>query len=257
MTVVTKESPLRVLVVDDDIDTIESTALLFKMQGHEARTARGGTDAIKQAEVFCPQLILLDIAMPKMNGYHVVRELRAIQCVEESTIVAVTGYAQPLDRRRCAEAGFDLHLAKPVDSVVLDHLALLCRNSSRLKQESDRLMSNYSHSLGSLIGVAIQMANTFLDVAVNTKNTEVKKRCLAKAQKMHRKMTELVESNVPERLDLIAALDELQWRYNRAASLTRVVMLASFIMVLCPRLDKSSSRHTSLSLQRRRISENP
>ena len=76
-------------------------------------------------------------------------------------------------------------------------------------------MSNYHNSMGNLTGVAIQMANAFLDVSTTTTSTEVKERCLAKAQTTHRKMTELVESNAPERLDLIAALDELQWRYNR------------------------------------------
>ena len=109
MTVAAAESRLRVLVVDDDADTIESTALLFQMQGHEAKTARDGAAAIEQTKAFCPHLILLDIAMPKMDGFQILRALRGIECAAESTIVAVTGYANRADRRRCAEAGFDLH----------------------------------------------------------------------------------------------------------------------------------------------------
>ena len=66
-----------------------------------------------------------------------------------------------------------------------------------------------------LVGAAIQMANTFLDVSINTTSIEVKERCLAKAEKTHRRMTELVQSSAPERVDLIAALDELQWRHKR------------------------------------------
>ena len=115
MTLANAEAPMRVLVVDDDIDTTESTALLFQMQGHETKTARNGVAATEQTKVFCPDLILLDIAMPKMDGFQVLRELRDIPCAAESTIVAVTGYANVAERRQCAEAGFDLHFPKPLD----------------------------------------------------------------------------------------------------------------------------------------------
>ncbi len=106
MTVAVAETPLRVLVVDDDRDTIESAAQLFRMKGHDARTARSGAEAIERTKLFCPHLILLDLAMPQMDGFQVLRELRDIQCVADSSVVAVTGYdAYPVDRRRCAEAG--------------------------------------------------------------------------------------------------------------------------------------------------------
>jgi len=215
MAVAAAESRLRVLVVDDDADTIESTALLFQMQGHEAKTARDGPAAIEQTKAFCPHLILLDIAMPKMDGFQVLRELRGIECVAESTIVAVTGYANPADRRRCAEAGFDLHFPKPLDFGVLEQLVWLAHQSSRLREASSQLAAGQTDTLMDLIGAAIQMANTFLDVSINTTSIEVKERCLAKAEKTHRKMTKLVQSSAPERVDLIAALDELQWRHKR------------------------------------------
>src|SRR6476469_9591925 len=92
---------LRVLVVDDDVDTVESASLLFRMHGHEAKTACSGLEAIECAKAFKPHLILLDVGMPKMNGYAVARELRRTASASRSLIVAVTGYVFPADKRRC------------------------------------------------------------------------------------------------------------------------------------------------------------
>jgi len=202
MTVSAARSDLRVLVVDDDIDTVESTALLFRMQGHETTTACNGTDAIEQVKVLCPQLILLDIAMPIMDGYQVARELRNISCANDSTIVALTGYARPADRRRCAEAGFDLHLPKPLDFEVLEQLTHLLKQSRRLREESAQLTLKQADSLVTLIKSSIQMAETFLDVSTNTSKLEVRQRCLAKAEKTYQKMSELVQSKAAGRTDL-------------------------------------------------------
>src|SRR5215212_8890546 len=101
MTLAVADAPLRVLVVDDDLDAIASTALLFRMKGHETRTARSGPEAIERTKLFCPHLILLDLVMPEMDGFQVLRELQYIDCVAASAIVAVTGYGQPIERRRC------------------------------------------------------------------------------------------------------------------------------------------------------------
>jgi len=209
------EPPLRVLVVDDDLDTIESMAFLFRMKGHETRTARSGAEAIERTQVFCPHLILLDLAMPEMDGFQVLKELRHIPCVQNSAVVAVTGHAHPLDRRRCAEAGFDLHLTKPVDFSVLEELLWLSQESSRLRVQSGYLALRHTHALVTFVDTAIQMANTFLDVSATTNNLDTKRRCLEKAEKTHRKMAELVQGKVPERTELIAALDELKLRYHR------------------------------------------
>jgi CheY-like chemotaxis protein len=215
MTSATAEARMRVLVVDDDADTIESTALLFQMQGHETKTARNGVAAIEQTKAFCPHLILLDIAMPKMDGFQVLRELRGIHCVAESTIVAVTGYANVADRRQCAEAGFDLHFPKPLDFGILEQLVWLLQQSSRLRETSSELAAVQSDTLTDLIRTTIQMANTFLDVSINTTSIEVRERCIGKAEKTHRKMTEFVARSAPQDTELMAALDELQWRYKR------------------------------------------
>jgi len=205
---------LRVLVVDDHVDTTESIELLFSTQGHETRTAHDGAEAIQLAQAFCPHLILLDIAMPGMDGYEVARKLRASQGLEASTIVAVTGYAHPIDRRRSAEADFGLHLSKPVDPDVLEQLPLLLQASSLLIEKCTQLTPTQTQSLPSLVGSAIQMANAFLDAAANTKEPAVKERCISKAEKTHQTLIRLVQRYAAERRDLIAALDELRWRYK-------------------------------------------
>jgi CheY-like chemotaxis protein len=215
MTIAATASSVRVLVVDDDIDTIDSTALLFQMKGYDARTARAGAEAIERTRTFCPHLILLDLAMPEMDGFQVLRELRDIQCVAESAIVAVTGFAYAVDRRRCAEAGFDLYLTKPVDFSVLEQLLWLSQESSRLRVQSSEMALRQTDAIVTFVGTALQMANTFLDVSASTTNMETKRRCLGKAQKTHRKMMELVQAKAAERTDLIVALDELKWRYQR------------------------------------------
>ena len=151
-----------------------------------------------------------------MDGFQVLRELRDIQCVADSSVVAVTGYdAYPVDRRRCAEAGFDLHLTKPVDFSVLEELLWLSQESSRLRAQSGHLALRQIHALVTFVDTAIQMANAFLDVSATTTNEDTKRRCLEKAEKTHRKMAELVQSKAAQRNELIAALDELKCRYQR------------------------------------------
>jgi CheY-like chemotaxis protein len=196
----------RVLIVDDDLDTVESTAYLFRLQGYAAKTARNGAEAIEHAKAFWPHLILLDIAMPKMDGYQVGRELRHIACAEQSVIVAVTGSLA--DKRSCAEAGFDLHLTKPVDFGVLEQLVWLSPESGHL----DSCQLAQASTLPLLIGSAIEMANALLDAGVNTKDEWMKARSITKLQKQHDRMVELVNGMAHEHRDLVAALEELKRR---------------------------------------------
>jgi len=116
------EANVRLLVVDDDVDTVETTALLFQLEGYETRTAEDGAEAIELAKAFHPDVVLLDLGVPEMNGYEVARELRRIDTTKNSLIVAVTGFAQPIDELRSVEADFDLHLVKPVDFAVIERL---------------------------------------------------------------------------------------------------------------------------------------
>jgi CheY-like chemotaxis protein/two-component sensor histidine kinase len=112
----------RVLVVDDNRDAADSLALLLKMLGHEVRTAYEGPAALEAARAWRPEVLLLDLGLPGLDGYEVARRLRAELPPEELLIVALTGYGHEEDRRRSREAGCDLHLVKPAGPNVLHDL---------------------------------------------------------------------------------------------------------------------------------------
>jgi PAS domain S-box-containing protein len=104
----------RILVVDDNVDNAESLSMLLSMNGHETRVAFDGLVALELAAQFRPQVVLLDIGLPKMNGLDVCRHIRKEPWGGEIKIIAVTGWGQDIDRQRSADAGFDHHLVKPV-----------------------------------------------------------------------------------------------------------------------------------------------
>lgn len=105
----------RVLIVDDNADGADSLAILLQMWGCAVRVAREGHGAIEDARRFQPDIILLDIGLPGMDGYEVARQLRLLPKVGGARVIAVTGYGSELDRARSQAAGFDFHLTKPVD----------------------------------------------------------------------------------------------------------------------------------------------
>ena len=109
----------RVLVVDDHPDVRESLAMLLELQGHEVVTARDGLEAVEAAEQLRPDLVLLDLGMPKLDGYGACRRLREQAWGKDLKIVALTGWGQDGDRRQTKEAGFDHHLVKPVAPAAL------------------------------------------------------------------------------------------------------------------------------------------
>jgi DNA-binding response OmpR family regulator len=105
---------MRVLVVDDNRDAADSLRMLLESAGHEARAVYDGVNALALAESFRPEVILLDLGMPSMDGYQVVRELRKRADVPRPTIAALTGWGQDSDQKKTREAGFDRHFTKPV-----------------------------------------------------------------------------------------------------------------------------------------------
>jgi PAS domain S-box-containing protein len=112
----------RVLIVDDNADAADTLASLVRTLGGEARTAADGPSGIECASEFTPDVILLDIGMPGMDGYEACRRIRQERFGRRAFIVAITGWGQDGDKRRAAEAGFDAHLTKPADPVVLERL---------------------------------------------------------------------------------------------------------------------------------------
>ncbi len=112
----------RVLVVDDNADAATSLSLMLESMGHETRTAQDGRDALAVAAGFRPELVLMDIGMPILNGYDACRQLREQPWGRDITIVACTGWGQEEDRQRSKDAGFDQHMVKPPNPSTLAHL---------------------------------------------------------------------------------------------------------------------------------------
>lgn len=107
------------LVVDDNVDAAQTMALLQQLRGHQTRCVHTGPAAIALAAEFQPEVVLLDIGLPGMDGYEVARKLRAMPGMEAAFVVAMTGYGSEEDIRHAKEAGFDRHLVKPADLEVL------------------------------------------------------------------------------------------------------------------------------------------
>ena len=112
----------RILVADDNVDAASSLAQFLEILGHDVRTANDGMKAVDMAAGFKPDVIFLDIAMPKLNGYDACRLIRKQPSATKTFIIALTGWGQDENRRHSVEAGFDHHLVKPMDPVKLEHL---------------------------------------------------------------------------------------------------------------------------------------
>ena len=130
--------PRRILVADDNEDAAESLSLRLQLAGHEVRTVRDGREALDVAQSFNPDIVLLDLGMPTMDGYETARQFRQHPWGRQTTLIALTGWARQQDRERTAQAGFDLHLAKPVGEVELFQvLAQSCRPASKVGRPRD------------------------------------------------------------------------------------------------------------------------
>ncbi|MEZ0223315.1 MAG: response regulator [Alphaproteobacteria bacterium] len=105
----------RILIIEDNLDAAETTKMLLEREGHDVRTAHTGADGLEAAREFMPQVILCDIGLPGVDGYQVARTMRKDQGFGTPFIVALTGYGRDQDRRQAQEAGFDMHLTKPID----------------------------------------------------------------------------------------------------------------------------------------------
>jgi PAS domain S-box-containing protein len=112
----------RILVVDDQQDSTDSLALFLRLRGHDVRTAPDGPSALEEIERYRPDVVFLDLGLPGMSGYDVARRVRMMYDRGPLRLVALTGYGTDGDRQKTRDAGFDLHLAKPVDPRALDAL---------------------------------------------------------------------------------------------------------------------------------------
>ena len=121
-----ESSPLRrILIVDDDTDAAEALGELLRDCGHEVATAHDGPQALDRARLQRPDVVLLDIGMPEMDGYEVAKRIREELGLDDALLVALTGYGEDRHRRLAREAGFDHHVTKPVDASKLEELLKL------------------------------------------------------------------------------------------------------------------------------------
>ena len=113
---------MKILLVEDNADSAEAMLLLLREFGHDVRVVHDGLEAVGAAQAFDPEVVLLDIGLPDMDGYEVARRLRQQPGLSATLLVALTGYGRDEDRDRAREAGFDHHLTKPVDPTALEGL---------------------------------------------------------------------------------------------------------------------------------------
>lgn len=123
---------LHILIVEDNPDSAFSTALLLRLYGHEVRMVHDGRAALQVIGEDPPDVVLLDIGLPGLDGWEVARQIRRPPEQKKPFLIAITGYGQEEDRRRSAEAGIDLHLVKPVDPLELQEI--LCKYQSILPE---------------------------------------------------------------------------------------------------------------------------
>jgi two-component system CheB/CheR fusion protein len=105
----------RILIVEDNADARETLCLLLEGDGHEVRAVGDGARGLAEARAFVPEIALLDLGLPGLDGYSVAKELRSLEQCSGMLLVAISGYGQPQDRAKSKAAGFDEHLVKPVD----------------------------------------------------------------------------------------------------------------------------------------------
>jgi CheY-like chemotaxis protein len=110
------------LVADDNRDAAESMSMVLRLMGNDVRTVHDGVQAVEEASAFRPDVILLDIGMPRMNGYDAARRIREQGWGKNMVLVALTGWGQEDDKRLASEAGFDQHFTKPVNPADLEQL---------------------------------------------------------------------------------------------------------------------------------------
>ena len=213
---------LRILVVDDYPDTCESTAKVLELKGHVAHTATSGRDAIREVSVFAPDLVLLDISMPDMDGVEVARAVRATPGIRKPVIAAMSGYSTLAYKQRCAAAAFDYYLLKPVDPLAIDQLLWFERDTKiherflALKQEQIEINHQFARSQMEYAGIMVDMGSTIRIDATQ-------KRCLENAQRIEERVRTYLSAEAglsPNQLHALQiSLGKLETRLTAVRSL--------------------------------------
>ena len=141
-----ERGPARILLVEDNVDAADALAELLRLWGHQVEVAHDGAAALQAARSGRPDVVLLDIGLPGMDGYQVSAALRQLPDLQATVIVALTGYGQESDRQRSAQAGFDQHLVKPVDLEALRRLVSAGRDEVLKRGAKTRIQASVLHS---------------------------------------------------------------------------------------------------------------
>src|SRR6266853_6125132 len=173
---------LRVLVIDDDADSCQSMATLLQMEGQDAHVAFDGPDAIRQVATLNPDLMLLDVSMPGMDGPEVVRVVRKMELPAQPVIAAVSGHTTHYHKRLCAEAGFDHYLAKPIEPPVLDHFLWMVAEGRALRETSSILRHDHRAAVFALALSQMEFEGVLLDAAEKV-DEQSRQRCLEKVRR--------------------------------------------------------------------------
>jgi CheY-like chemotaxis protein len=121
---------LRALVVDDNDDGADTLGLLLRLDGHDVTVTYDGEAALREAYARLPDVVFIDLAMPHMDGYELLRRLRQEPGCRGALLVAVSGYGREEDKRRCREAGFDYHLTKPAEQEAIRRVIATAQRST-------------------------------------------------------------------------------------------------------------------------------
>ena len=112
--------PRRVLLVDDSVDAAEAMSMLLETLGHEVRVMHDGPSALAMVDDFAPDVVILDIGLPGIDGFEVAREMRTRTVTKSALLIALTGYGADSDKQKARDAGFDHHLVKPVSFTAIE-----------------------------------------------------------------------------------------------------------------------------------------
>ena len=199
---------MRVLVVDDDSDNRETTAHLIRLRGHETRTASGGQDALSQIPSFSPHLVLLDIAMPGMDGIDVATTVRQMPDMASPVIAALTGYGDAFHKMRCAEAGFDYYLVKPVASNDYDYLLWVTSQNARLRDAFLILQAEHKAAFYRFAVSQLDFGWLVLNCAAQQEKS-LRQRSFEKVRRMQDRTTKWLKMSVGYPPEQKAALETL------------------------------------------------
>ena len=205
---------LRVLVVDDHPATAEATAVMFALDGHEVATANTGADGFARVVTSRPDLVLVHLGLPDMDGYEVARQIRTLRLLPKPYLVALTT-AEP-DKLACAQAGFDLFLPEPIYPSVFETLANLLLISKGTIARARDISKQNRVVVTSSIFQHMDIAHTLLDTAAGTSIVATRERCIARATALHDRVSTWLDTDGSDdrRPKVVQALSELRARLS-------------------------------------------